>query len=190
MDSILKKMIRDYTYQTETLLDVQDISVEAESYFREAMVNHNKEALKALSPKEGGAPPPKTDEDISVKFDDKKFKKIFRKLAVKCHPDKLNDSYSERESKFLKECYENINKANNEYDWGLLLKTALELDVEIGEISKETLNNISENIEKIKNKISKYEGSMAYSWYMISDPNIKNAYLESCAKIFIKSLEN
>lgn len=190
MDSILKKMIRDYTYQTETLIDVQDISVEAESHFREAMVNHNKEALKALSPKEGGAPPPKTDEDISVKFDDKKFKKIFRKLAVKCHPDKLNDSYSERESKFLKECYENINKANNEYDWGLLLKTALELDVEIGEISKETLNNISENIEKIKNKISKYEGSMAYSWYMISDPNIKNAYLESCAKIFIKSLEN
>ena len=109
---------------------------------------------------------------------------------MKCHPDKLNDSYSEREIKFLKKCYENINKANNEYDWGLLLKTALELDVEIGEISKENLDNISENIEKIKNKISKYEGSMAYSWYMISDSVMKEAYLESCAKIFIKSLEN
>ena len=62
MDSILKKLIRDYTYQTETLTDVQDISVEAESYFRDAMVNHNKEALKALSPKEGDAPPPKPEE--------------------------------------------------------------------------------------------------------------------------------
>jgi|GEM_PF-5064170 len=187
MNNIFKKLIRDYTHQTETLVDVQDISADAESHFREAMVDYNNEALKALAPKSEGEAP-KIEDAPSVKFEDKHFKKIFRKIAIKCHPDKLDDSYSEREIKFLKKCYENINEANNSYDWGLLLKTALELDIEIDELSKEAFQNISENTDKIKNKISKYEESMAYTWYMMSDPNMKNAYLDSCSKIFMKMI--
>jgi hypothetical protein len=152
------------------------------------MNDGHEDALEALQPKEGSVPPKKIEEIDEVKFEDKDFKKIFRKLAVKCHPDKLTKDISERESNFLKKCYEDMNLANLTYDWGLLLKVANELDVEITDLSEAHFDNINSNIESIKRKISMYENSMAYKWYTLSDPEIKKGYLETCAAIFMKSV--
>lgn len=189
MDNITKKVVRDYVYFKETLEDIKTISGDAEGDFREAMHKHNKPALEALSPPEGAPTPKKIDEEEDVRFEDKDFKKLFRKIAVKCHPDKLDDSYSEREREFLKKCYEDLTSANNSYDWGLLLKVALELDVEVPELSPENIENINQSIESLKNVIGKFEGSMAYKWYTLSDPEIKKGYLESCAAIFMSALD-
>ena len=188
MKGFVKKVVRDYIYFRETLEDVKSISGDAEGEFREAMQEHNQPALEALSPPEGAPKPKKVEEEESVHFDDKVFKKLFRKIAVKCHPDKIDDSYSEREVSFLKECYSDLNKANDTYDWGLLLKVALDLDIEIPELTQENIDNINSNIESIKNTIEKFEQSMAYKWYTLSDPEIKKGYLETCANIFISSL--
>lgn len=190
MNSITKKIVRDYIYFRETLDDVKSISSDAEGEFRDAMHDHNEVALTALTPPEGAPPIKKIDEEPVVKFEDKLFKKLFRKIAVLCHPDKLDDSYSERESAFLKKCYEDLNTSNQTYDWGLLLKVAMELDVEIPELSDEQFININNNIESIKNTISQFEGSMAYKWYTLSDTDAKKGYLESCASIFMNSLNN
>lgn len=188
MDAMTRKLIRDYTYHTDSLEDILSISSDAESGFREAMNDDHEEALEALQPKEGSVPPKKVDEVEEVKFEDKDFKKIFRKLAVKCHPDKLTKDISDREATFLKKCYEDMNRANVTYDWGLLLKVAGELDVEVIELSKDHFDNIISNIESIKRKISMYENSMAYKWYTLSDPEIKKGYLETCAAIFMKAV--
>lgn len=187
MDAITKKLIRDYTYYTETLDDVSQISSNAEKVFRDALGALDPEALKVLSGPvlSEGEIPPKSVEDIeTVHFDDKDFKKVFRKIAVKCHPDKLNDSYSDREKMFLKECYNGLNKSNETYDWGLLLKIAVELDVEVDEISPEQLQNIQDNINKIREKIYKYEESMAYKWYLLPSAEVQKEYLAECANIF------
>ena len=187
MNILVKKLIRDYVYQAETLEDIENISSIAEGEFRDAMTQHNREALQALAAPEGGVPNP-IEEDEQIHFDDKAFKKIFRKLAIKCHPDKLTEDLADREIKFLKKCYENITKANDTYDWGLLLKVALELDVEIEDIPEESIENIKENIESIKSKILRYEDSLAYQWYTMSNESSKNMYLEACAAMFMKSL--
>jgi len=188
MDNATKKVIRDYVYYTETLGDIKSISQEAEGDFRNAMSNHNKPALEALAPPEGTPPVRKVVEDESVKFEDKDFKKLFRKLVVKCHPDKLDDSYSDREVEFLMECYENLTTSNQTYDWGLLLKVTIELDVDVPELSDENIKNITDNVDSIKNTIDKFEGSMAYKWYTLSDEDAKKGYLENCAKVFMFSL--
>lgn len=188
MKNFTNKVIRDYVYFKETLEDIKEISSEAEGNFREAMHSHNKPALEALSPPEGAPKQETVEEKDVVKFEDKSFKKLFRKLAVKCHPDKLDDSYSEREKDFLKQCYEDLTTSNQAYDWGLLLKVALDLGVEIPELSSENIENINTNIQHIKNSIDKFEGSMAYKWYTLSDPESKKGYLESCAAIFMSSL--
>lgn len=188
INSISKKLIRDYIYFTETLEDTMDISSEAEREFREALQSESPEALEALAVPKGAAKKEK-EEPEAVKFDDKDFKKLFRKLAVKCHPDKIQDA-TEREASFLKKCYEDINLANDTYDWGLLLKVALELEVEIGDLSDEQLQNIQENIESLKTKIKKYEESMAYKWFTLNDTAIKQKYLQTCADIFKNSLKN
>ena len=187
MKAQLRKIIRDYTYHMESLEDTIEISSEAEIGFRDAMTEDYEDSLKALSSNKSDSNKKIEDED-SINFEDKDFKKIFRKLAVKCHPDKLLNNMSEREAIFLKECYSNINKANDTYDWGLLLKVALDLEVDIPDLSSENIDNINKNIEDIKNKISRYENSMAYKWYTLSDPEIKKGYLKTCAAIFNKSL--
>lgn len=188
MDNITKKAVRDYIYFKETLEDVKSISSDAEGEFRDAMHDHNEIALTALAPPEGGPPPKKIEDEEVVRFEDKLFKKLFRKIAIKCHPDKLDGSHSEREASFLKKCYEDLNSANQTYDWGLLLKIALDLDVEIPELSQDNIDNINSNTESLKSTIDRFEKSMAYKWYTLSDPEIKKGYLESCASIFMSSL--
>lgn len=190
MNSLIKKLIRDYIYHSETLDDVMQISSEAEQQFRDALNTEDPQALEALAaPK--GVSQSKKEEEETVKFDDSKFKKLFRKLAVKCHPDKLETlEVSEREKEFLKDCYEKISIANDTYDWGLLLKVALDLDVEVTELEQTQIENINESIENIKLRISKYEESMAYKWYTLGDSDIKQKYLQQCADIFKKSLNN
>jgi hypothetical protein len=188
MNALTRKLIRDYTYNSESLEDILSISSDAEAEFRDAMNNGHEDALKALQPKEGSIPPKKIEDIDEVKFEDKKFKKIFRKLAIKCHPDKLTKDISEKDSFFLKKCYEQINIANSTYDWGLLLKVSNWLDVEVTDLSEEHFDNINSNIESIKRKISMYENSMAYKWYTLSDPEIKKGYLETCAAIFMKEV--
>jgi len=186
MNILAKKVIRDYVYHLETLNDFKEISNEAESLFRNELKRVDESALEALTPKGDGEKPKKVDEVESVSFDDKDFKKLFRKVVIKCHPDKIN-SESEEESEFLKLAYEEANQANDTYDWGLLLKVALDLRIESFELDDEKINNINENILNLKEQISKYEQSMAYQWYVRPEEH-KETYLEECAKIFKMSL--
>ena len=74
------------------------------------------------------------------------------------------------------------------HDWGMLLKLAMELDVEFNELEESEINNIKENIEKLQEQIQRYENSMAYAWYTKNDENSKKEYLAICADIFKKSL--
>jgi len=189
MNILVRKLVREYVYTLDTLEDVIGISSHAEGDFRNAMQERNAEALNALSkPANADGKQPSKKEEPAVKFNDKDFKKLFRKIAIKCHPDKIINETSEQQRSFLKLCYENLNKANDTYDWGLLLKVSLELDIDIPDLSEEAISNINENMDKIKNKINHYEKSMAYQWYTSSDPIFKDNYLDECANIFMKSI--
>jgi hypothetical protein len=192
MNPILKKLIRDYNYLNETLDDVKEISNVAEGEFRNALLASDPEAVEALAPKnqvQVNIEIKEEDTEISeiTNNDDPKFKKLFRKIAVKCHPDKLGD-INLSETKFLKKAYEDLNDANTNHDWGMLLKLAMELDIEFDELGIDEINNISENISIIKGDIARYENSMAYSWYIKNDEDSKKEYLAICADIFKKSL--
>lgn len=185
MKVLVKKIIRDYIYHLETLNDFKEISSEAESLFRNELKRVDKDALKALNP-DKNSKPKNTDEIEKISFDDKDFKKIFRKVVVKCHPDKIKDD--SKESEFLKTAYEEANRANDTYDWGLLLKVALDLGIESFELDDDKIHNINENISNLKEQISKYEHSMAYQWY-IKPEESQEAYLKDCAAIFKMSLK-
>lgn len=188
MDITLKKLIRDYQYNLETLEDIKEISSVAESLFREALNTEDPNAVRALSPDKNKNTEEVEDVKDPVIENGSKFKKLFRKAAVRCHPDKLTSDISEREASFMKECYENLTQANDTNDWGLLLIICMRLDIEFSELKEDELSNIIDKIEDLKNSISKYENSMAYSWYNQKDEEQKKLYLAECAKIFKKSM--
>lgn len=194
MDPRIKKLIRDYNYLAETLEDVKEISATAEGEFKTALFEEDPDAARAL------APQPKTqtieiDENIEIieepsvdNFNDPKFKKLFRKIAVKCHPDKLRD-LNTAEAKFLKKVYEDLNDANQNHDWGMLLKLAMQLDIECDELGSDELDNIAESITALQKEINKYENSMAFSWYTKNDEKSKKEYLAVCITTFKSFLE-
>lgn len=188
----LKKILRDYNYLYESLIDVKDISSIAESEFRNAMVESgDNEAMKALMPSNNPSvenPEIKEEEPIE-NHNDAVFKKLFRKIVLKCHPDKIK-SASEKEAQFLKECYENATTANNSYDWGLLLRTASNLDLDLQDISEEQIQNIKIKNEDLKKEIQKYESSMAYQWYTKDDEKARQKFLSICLGVFKNSLKD
>jgi hypothetical protein len=194
MDPRLKKLIRDYNYLSDTLEDVKEISAVAEGEFKVALFEEDPDAAQALAP-------PKTQEikldaeNVEVveepsieQYNDPKFKKLFRKVAVKCHPDKLGDMNSS-EAKFLKKVYEDLTEANRNHDWGMLLKLSMELDVDCDDIGIDEMNNIAESISTLQKEISRYENSMAFSWYTKNDEKSKKEYLAVCISTFKSFLE-
>jgi hypothetical protein len=188
----LKKILRDYNYLYESLIDVKDISSIAESEFRNAMVESgDNEAMKALMPSNNpNVETPEIKEEEPVEnHNDAVFKKLFRKIVLKCHPDKIK-SASEKEAQFLKECYENATTANNSYDWGLLLRTASNLDLDLQDINEEQIQNIKIKNEDLKKEIQKYESSMAYQWYTKDDEKARQKFLSICLGVFKNSLKD
>lgn len=188
----LKKILRDYNYLYESLIDVKDISSIAESEFRTAMVDSgDTEAMKALMPsddKNAEKPEVKEEEKEIENHNDAVFKKLFRKVVLKCHPDKIK-SASEKEAQFLKECYEGATIANDSYDWGLLLRTASNLDIDLQDIGEEQVQNIKIKNEDLKKEIQKYESSMAYQWYTKDDAKSRDRFLAICLGVFKNSLK-
>jgi quinol monooxygenase YgiN len=188
----LKKILRDYNYLYESLIDIKEISSVAEIHFREALMKTNADALKALVPEEQDSKKLEEVKDIEediIEHNDSEFKKLFRKVVVKCHPDKLSTVTSENEIAFLKESYSQAIKANDKYDWGLLLRVASTLNVEYDSISDEQINAIRSKNEELKNEISKYEGSMAYQWYTKNEEDARNKFLELCAGVLKQSMQ-
>lgn len=194
MDPRLKKLIRDYNYLAETLEDVKEISATAEGEFKVALFEEDPDAAQALAP-------PKTqvvninDENVEVveepvieTVNDPKFKKLFRKIAKECHPDKLKD-LNQSEARFLKKVYEDLTEANRNHDWGMLLKLAMELDIDVDDIGAEEMGNIAESIELMHKEIHRYETSMAFSWYTKNDEKSKKEYLAVCINTFKSFLE-
>lgn len=184
MDILLKKIIRDYNYHQETLSDIKEISDKAEVEFRESLQKSDPEAAKALVG-DGKTEEKKKEEKEAEDHGDKGFKKIYRKITMQCHPDRVGEDDE------MLVIYQMAVEANETYDWGLLLKVAFMLDIELDleELSTENLENVESNIKRLKGQIQKYENSMAYKWYLMKDLGAKEKFMLSCAQVFKKSLE-
>ena len=109
------------------------------------------------------------------------LKKLFRKIVVKCHPDKIEEGVSESERGILKRLYENSITANDEKNWALMLITAIKLDVDVPEEAIDHLDKIEKEIDNLTNKIDQTVGSVQWKYYHSEENERKimlNRYLE------------
>ena len=68
------------------------------------------------------------------------FKNLFRKVVVKCHPDKLSPDIDQSKlDKYIK-IYEDSVDANETEDWAKLIRCAIKLELEIPESAYEHID--------------------------------------------------
>ena len=153
-----RRLIRKYEYLSEELLDVEEMQAEASRKFKEAL-SQTEEKEQYLDNKSDDDE--EKQEPEKRKLDDK-YKKLFRKIVIKSHPDKIKNEVSEKEFLELKEIYETTVEA---YDIGEptpIIVCAVKLDIDVSDF-EEDIQEIQDACDEIESFIEKMQSTSA--WY-------------------------
>lgn len=105
--------------------------------------------------------PEKTDEDddleISKPEAPSEIKKLYRAIATKTHPDKVEDEY-------YNELFQTAAAAMEEENWMALVEIAGELQLDIDFLSDETCEIIEKSIERNEQQIGAIKNSFSFMW--------------------------
>lgn len=183
-----KRMIRQYEFFIEDLNDLKEIQSNINSDFSSAIAGLKRPDLfdsKVTSDAAEHANQSKDSEEEPER--DPSFKKLFRKMVVKCHPDRLPTDISDSSKLELKSHYENAIKANDDYNWALLISTAIKLEVELSEEYYDHVESLKEESSKVQKEIEVIQTSVAWTWYHAPDDQ-REGILQSYVKYMEKSL--
>ena len=106
------------------------------------------------------------------------FKKLFRSIVVKCHPDKLGTLNTE-DQKYYNNLYGDAIDANETINWALLIRTAIKLEIEIPEGVYSKIEEIQADLDKLKAKQEAILNSTSWNWYNIKDTNNQDELLKN-----------
>ena len=129
---------------------------------------------------EEGNPPALEIDKVII---DPEVKKLFKKISLLIHPDKLigmEDGY-ERNNK--EQLYLKAIKAKDENDLVILADIAIQLGLTPPEISKEKLKMAENKINDIKKELKHIESTFVWQWFFCSDDTQKNTILEKLFEI-------
>ena len=125
------------------------------------------------------------DQAIEVKEKDVNpecFKRLYRKIMIKVHPDKL----VQIESEDIKEMYSNVcakaMKAVEDKSWYLLFGAAKDVGIEYLDITQENIDLLKDDCDKISSEISRIKTTLPWVWFHGED-NIKESCLKQYSKI-------
>ena len=144
-----KRLIRKYEYLCEEMTDIQELASAATREFNQILLGEDRDHYEPnINVEDDDEAPEKVEMD-------KKYKKLFRKIVVKCHPDKISKDITEKEALKLKELYETTVEA---YDCGdavpmIVCAVKLEIDVSEFEDDIETIEEACDNIQKYIDEI-------------------------------------
>lgn len=118
------------------------------------------------------------DQTSAEKNADPEVKKMFKKIASQCHPDKLQDLDDGFEKDKKKELYQKARQALENNDIVLMADVAQDLGVEIPEISEAQLKLTESKIISIKKELSMIESTAVWHWFFTEDPARKDQILK------------
>lgn len=177
-----KRMIRQYEFFIEDLNDLKEMQSEINSDFSSAIAGLKRPDLfenKKVESLANEADASKNESEEPER--DPLFKKLFRKMVVKCHPDRLPTDISDSSKLELKSHYENAIKANDDYNWALLISTAIKLEIELTEEYYDHVESLKEESLKVQKEIEAIQSSIAWKWYHAEEDQ-KDKILSSYVK--------
>jgi len=91
-------------------------------------------------------------------------KKLFHKIALKSHPDKILKIDDEHERKFLKETYSRASDLYESENYIDLLEVAFDLNLNLDFVSDEQLDKIKKRIKEKRSIVSDMRSSFYWIW--------------------------
>ena len=145
-------------------------------------ITNSEKVEKQYTQDDAEAPSREPPENIdTINVSDPQVKKLFKKIALQCHPDKLAAILSEEEKTRKKEIYIRARRALEENDLISLSACASELKIEIPEVTTEQLREAEKKISDIKKEINTIESTLVWHWFFTENKEKKESMLK---KIF------
>lgn len=180
-----KRLLKSYESSLEDLEYLKEMSSEINSEFSSALAAKKRQDLFESKKVEELAEKSNEPEEMESAARDPLFKKLFRKIVVQCHPDRMSDDLSIKQKAERLEFYDLANKANDEDNMALLIVVAIKLELELGEEYMEHIEKIEEENKKIEKEIENIQGSVAWTWYHTEEEK-RDSILDN----YIKHMEN
>jgi hypothetical protein len=117
--------------------------------------------------KERNAPSkPGTDEIIEAKKDnkDENLKGVFKKIASKIHPDKL-ENLPQFEKDYKTSLFEKARMSLDSNDYYGIVEVAKELDIEPPPPNRKQIDLMKKTNEGLENKVNEMQKSVLWNWY-------------------------
>ena len=178
MSRQFKKLTLQYSFLKLEKEDIEEISfkgaTELEKAYREKYGNNIQNKTEIPDPKLEEPEESEESEESEIPIDEEKnkdLKKLYRKIAITTHPDKTGS----------KDCNDLFNKAARAYksnDLAQLLDIAGSLNIEIIELSRESLLLLEENIKTLTEDINILKDNTAWYWSNAKNEEEKEAILK------------
>jgi hypothetical protein len=177
----LKKLTLQYSYLLLEKDEVKEICTKVEKEIRQYMEDNYPEEYKKIQNSKPAEVPENLDSDedtqesdeiIKSKIKNKDLKKLYRKIVEKTHPDKSGDN------KYA----DDFSQAANAYSEGNLakmLELAGNLNIEIVELSKESVQLLENNVETLSKQIIKDKNTHAWKWHKRESDSFKDNVVKS-----------
>ena len=114
---------------------------------------------------------------------DPETKKLFRKIALKIHPDRLIELPEGLEKKKKKELFQKANAAMEDNDLIILANIAIQLGIDPPEISPEKLKEAEAKIIAIKKQLKEIESTYVWHWFFCTCLEKKDKILQDLFKL-------
>lgn len=183
-----KRMLKRYESALEDLEYLEEMSSEINSDFNSALAAKKRQDIFENDKLEEMSEESKKDESDVSSSRDPLFKKLFRKIVVKCHPDRMDPDLSIKQQAEYIDLYDQANKANDEDNMALLITVAIKLEIELSDEYMEHVEKIKEEADKIEKRIENIQNSIAWKWYHApedSKDKMIDAYINHMAKILL-----
>ena len=123
------------------------------------------------------------EQDSATKVADPEVKKMFKKIAHQCHPDKLQDLEEGYEKSKKSLLYQKAREALENNDAVCMANVAQDLGIEVPEVTEAQLKQTEQKIISIKKELSMIESTAVWHWFFTEDADKKDKILEQLFEV-------
>lgn len=174
------RILRKYDFLIEELEDITEMQGTATREFMRGIAKYkgkdDEEPEPVIVPEEEE----ETPEKVTLP---PKYKKLFRKIVVKTHPDKISNSLPNSERAKFIEIYESTIEAWDKGEEATLISNAVKLDLDVSDFLEEFVE-IEEACVELENTINSIQATSAwYYMYVLNTDAERDDFIKKFLKL-------